>query len=312
MRSLITGATGFVGRRLLKELSARGPKEPPIVLSRDRQRAERDLSAYGVRALRWNLLTELAPAEALAGVDAVFHLAGESVAEGRWTSAKKIRLRDSRIVGTRNLVAALAQAAQKPQVLVSASAIGYYGDRGEELLEESSPPQSDFLGELCQAWEREALAAEALGIRVVTIRIGIVLGEGGGALARMLTPFYLGLGAPLGSGNQWMSWIHVGDLARLMVFAAEHEQLRGAVNGVAPSPVTNRQFTKVLGKVLSRPTIFPPVPGFMLRLMFGEFGQILLHSQRVQPKAALAAGFAFQFPELEPALRDILKKQGCP
>lgn len=302
MKALVTGATGFVGRQLLKLL------DHPIVLSRDGANAQAELSAYRVKAFSWDPAEEPAPARAFEGVDAVFHLAGEPVAEGRWTAAKKNRLRESRVLGTKNLVKALSQLPTKPKVLVSASAVGYYSDRGEEVLDETRPPENDFLGELCQAWEREAQEAEKLGIRVVTVRVGIVLGQNGGALAKMLPPFRFGLGAPLGSGRQYMPWIHIEDLVRLMVFAAEHENVRGPANGVGPLPVTNREFTKTLGKVLSRPTILPPVPRFMLNLMFGEFGQILLHSQRVVPKKALEAGFEFRFSELEPALRDVLKK----
>lgn len=302
MHALVTGATGFVGRRLLKQL------DQPVVLSRNQAKAVKELAEFHITAYQWDPAREPAPAKAFQGIDTAFHLAGDPVAEGRWTAAKKARLRESRIAGTKNLVKTLSELAVRPKVLVSASAVGYYSDRGEEVLDESAAPRDDFLGDLCQAWEREAMEAEKLGIRVVTVRVGIVLGEKGGALAKMLPPFYLGLGAPLGSGRQFMPWIHIEDLVRLMVFAAEHDQVRGPVNGVGPQPVTNREFTKTLGNVLSRPTIFPPVPGFMLKLMFGEFGQILLHSQRVIPQKALDAGFQFQFAELGPALRDVLKK----
>lgn len=302
MRALVTGATGFVGHRLLAHLPS------AVVLSRDGSRAEKELAQFNVKAFSWNPQSEPAPAAAFDGVDAVFHLAGESVASGRWTSAKKIRLRESRIAGTRNLVATLSKLSIKPKVLVSGSAVGYYGDRGDELLEESAAPAGDFLAELCQAWEREALSAREHGIRVVMVRTGIVLGEKGGALAKMLTPFYLGAGAPLGSGRQFMPWIHIEDLVRMMLFAAEHEGVHGPLNGAAPHPVTNREFTKALGRAVRRPTFMPPVPGFMLRLMFGEFGSILLHSQRAVPKAAEQAGFKFNFPDLEPALHDIFKK----
>ena len=301
MRALVTGATGFVGRRLLKHL------DRPVVLSRNAAKAQSELARFDVLSIAWDPAREPAPAKAFDGIDTVFHLAGEPVAEGRWTAAKKARLRDSRILGTQNLVKTLSELPTRPKVLVSASAVGYYSDRGEEVLDESASPRDDFLGELCQAWEREALAAEPLGIRVVPVRVGIVLGERGGALARMQTPFYLGMGAPLGNGRQYMPWIHIEDLVRMMLFAAEHDQVRGPLNGVSPNPVTNREFTKTLGRVLSRPTFMPPVPGFMLKLMFGEFGQILLHSQRAVPKRALEAGFHFQHPQLEPALREILK-----
>jgi uncharacterized protein len=301
MRALVTGATGFVGRRLLARL------REPVVLSRDGAKAEHNLAPFGVKAFSWNPILEPPPAEAFDGIDAVFHLAGESVASGRWTSAKKVRMRESRIAGTRNLVSALAALPVKPRVLVSASAVGFYGDRGDEILTESSSPAGDYLAELCQAWEREARGAEAHGIRVVMLRIGIVLGRKGGALAKMLTPFYLGAGAPLGSGRQYMPWIHLEDLVGMMLFAAEHDQVHGPWNGTAPSPVTNREFTNSLGRAIHRPTFLPPVPPFMLRVLFGEFGSILLGSQRALPKAAEEAGFKFAYPELEPALQDIFK-----
>jgi uncharacterized protein (TIGR01777 family) len=302
MRALVTGATGFVGHRLLAHL------QKPVVLSRNGAKAEKELAQLSVKAFSWNPTQEPAPTEAFDGVDAVFHLAGESVASGWWTSAKKVRMRESRIGGTRNLVATLAALPAKPKVLISASAVGYYGDRGDEILTESSSPAGDYLAELCQGWEREARGAEAHGIRVAMIRIGIVLGEKGGALAKMLTPFYLGAGAPLGSGRQYMPWIHIEDLVRMMLFAAEHEQVHGPLNGSAPSPVTNREFTKALGRALQRPTFMPPIPRFMLRLMFGEFGNILLTSQRAIPKAVEQAGFKFDYPELEPALQSIFKR----
>ncbi len=302
MRALVTGATGFVGQRLLALL------QQPVVLSRDGARAEMELAKFGVKAFSWNPTQKRPPAEAFTGVDAVFHLAGDSVASGRWTSAKKVRMRESRIAGTRNLVATLASLPVKPKVLISASAVGYYGDCGDEVLAESATPAGDYLAELCQGWEREALAAEQHGIRVALIRIGIVLGEKGGALSKMLKPFYVGAGAPLGNGKQYMPWIHIQDLVKLMLFAAENDFVHGPLNGVAPSPVTNREFTKSLGRAICRPTFMPPVPGFMLRLMFGEFGSILLNSQRAIPKAAEQAGFKFDYADLEPALQNIFKK----
>lgn len=303
MRALVTGATGFVGHRLLAHL------QEPVVLSRDAGRAEKELAQFGVKAFSWNPQAEPAPAAAFNGVEAVFHLAGEPVASGRWTSAKKVRMRESRIAGTRNLVETLSKLTVPPAVFVSASAVGYYGDRGDELLDESAPPGADFLAELCQAWEREANAAKAYGIRVVTLRTGIVLGEKGGALAKMLMPFYFGTGAPLGSGRQYMPWIHIEDEVRMMLFAAENPPVIGPLNGSAPNPVTNREFTKALGRALYRPTFMPPVPGFMLRLMFGEFGSILLTSQRAVPKGALSASFEFKYPELQGALADIFGKK---
>jgi uncharacterized protein (TIGR01777 family) len=300
MRTLVTGATGFVGKRLLAKL------ERPVVLSRDGAKAEKSLADFGVKAFSWNVQAEPPPQAAFDGIDAVIHLAGDPVAEGRWTAAKKARIRDSRIIGTRNLVATLAALNHKPSVLVSASAIGYYGSRGDELLDERSSAGNDFLAEVCAGWEREALAAADLGVRVAIVRIGIVLGEKGGALAKMLTPFKLGLGSPLGSGRQYMSWVHIDDLVNEFLFAAREQHVHGPLNGVAPNPVTNREFTKTLGKVLQRPTFMPAVPGFALKTMLGDFGEVLLASQRVQPKAAEAAGFTFRNRDLEPTLRLVL------
>ena len=303
MRALVTGATGFVGRRLLGKLTQ------PIVLSRNAAKAEQSLRSLKVKAFAWEPQAGPPPAAAFAGIDTVFHLAGDPVAEGRWTAAKKARIKDSRVVGTRNLVAGLRALPTRPRVLVSASAVGIYGSRGDEALDEASSHASDFLADVCAGWEREAFAARDLGIRVVPIRVGIVLGAGGGALAKMLTPFRLGLGSPLGSGGQYMPWVHIDDLVELMLFAAREEQANGPLNGVAPHPVTNLEFTKTLGRVLGRPTFMPPVPRFALRTVLGEFADVLLASQRVYPRAAQAAGFTFRFPDLEPALRDILSQQ---
>jgi len=299
MRTLVTGATGFVGPRLLRLL------ESPVVLSRDPDRARRTVGALASRIIRWDPLAGPPPADAFTDVDAVLHLAGESVAEGRWTAAQKARIRDSRVIGTRHLVQGIARAERKPAVLVSASAVGYYGDRGDEELTESAAPAHDFLADVCVEWEREALAAEGSGVRVVMARTGIVLGAGGGALGKMLTPFKLGAGGPLGNGRQWMPWIHVADLARLYVHAADTAAIRGPMNATAPHPVRNAEFTKALGRQLHRPA-FMPAPYIGLRIVFGEFAQVLFASQRVIPKVALDTGFVFQYPELAGALREIL------
>jgi uncharacterized protein (TIGR01777 family) len=301
MRALITGATGFVGKRLLHRLD-----EPAVVLSRNAAKAEKSLAAFNVKAFNWDAENQAAPAEAFDGVDVVFHLAGEPVAEGRWTKEKKRRLRESRVEGTRNLVQTLNQLPKKPRVLISASAVGYYGDRGDEVLTEDAPPREDFLGEICMAWERESHAARQAGIRVVNPRIGIVLGEKGGALGKMLLPFKMGVGSPLGSGKQYMPWIHIDDLVSLMLFAAERESISGPLNATAPHPVTNSEFTKTLGKVLRRPTFMPAPPAFMLKILIGEFADVLLQSQNAVPKRALDAGFQFHYRDLEPALREIL------
>ena len=300
MKALVTGATGFVGPRLLRLL------DKPVVVSRNPDRARQSIGHLAGRIVRWDPLEGPPPPEAFEGIDVVYHLAGESVAGARWTAAQKARIRDSRVVGTRHLVQGIAQAAVKPATLVSASAVGYYGSRGDEELTESAPPADDFLARVCVEWEREALAAADLGVRVVTPRTGIVLGSGsGGALAKMLTPFKLGAGGPLGNGRQWMPWVHVADLARLYVHAADHGEIRGAMNAVAPQPVRNSEFTKALARQLHRPA-FMPAPYLGLRLVFGEFAQVLFASQRVIPKAALDTGFVFQYPELTGALREIL------
>jgi len=300
MRALVTGATGFVGPRLLRLL------DRPVVLSRDPDRARPRIGHLVDRIVRWDPLHGPPPQEAFEGVDAVLHLAGESVAAGRWTTARKAMIRDSRVIGTRNLVQGIVQAATKPRVLVSASAVGYFGDRGDEELTESARPADDFLARVCVEWEQEALAAEKAGVRVALARTGIVLGSGaGGALEKMLTPFRLGAGGPLGNGRQWMPWIHVADLARLYLHAAETMSIVGPMNSVAPNPVRNSEFTKVLARQLHRPA-FMPAPYFGLRLVFGEFAQVLFASQRVIPRVALDTGFVFQYPELAGALREIL------
>ncbi|MGB8852583.1 MAG: TIGR01777 family oxidoreductase [Pirellulales bacterium] len=300
MKALVTGATGFVGPRLLRLL------DKPVVVSRNPDRAKQSIGHLAGRITRWDPLEGPPPPEAFEGIDVVYHLAGESVAGARWTAAQKARIRDSRVVGTRHLVQGIAQAAVKPATLVSASAVGYYGSRGDEELTESAAPADDFLARVCVEWEREALAAADLGVRVVTARTGIVLGSGsGGALAKMLTPFKLGAGGPLGNGRQWMPWVHVADLARLYAHAADHAEIRGPMNAVSPQPVRNSEFTKALARQLHRPA-FMPAPYLGLRLVFGEFAQVLFASQRVIPKVALDTGFTFQYPDITSALREIL------
>ena len=300
MKALVTGATGFVGPRLLRLL------DKPVVVSRNPDRARQSIGHLAGRIVRWDPMEGPPPPEAFEGIDVVYHLAGESVAGARWTTAQKARIRDSRVVGTRHLVQGIAQAATKPATLVSASAVGYYGSRGDEELTESASPADDFLARVCVEWEQEAMAAARLGVRVVTARTGIVLGSGsGGALAKMLTPFKLGAGGPLGNGRQWMPWIHVADLARLYVHADDHGEIRGPMNSVAPNPVRNSEFTKALGRQLHRPA-FMPAPYLGLRIVFGEFAQVLFASQRVIPRVALDTGFTFQFPDITSALREIL------
>jgi hypothetical protein len=242
----------------------------------------------------------------LASVDAVVHLAGENIVGRRWTPAFKNKIRDSRLQPTKALCQTLADLETKPSVLVSASAIGYYGDRGAEQVDESSPPGTGFLADVCRDWEAATQPARDADIRVVNLRIGFVLAKEGGGLAKMLTPFRFGLGGFVGSGRQYMSWIAIDDLVRAIQFALSAAALMGPVNATAPAPVTNREFTKTLGRVLKRPTIFP-MPSFAARLAFGEMADaILIGGARVEPRALQAAGFTFAYPQLEVALRHIL------
>jgi uncharacterized protein (TIGR01777 family) len=271
------------------------------VLTRDPDRAQSLLGA-GVQAFPWEPEAGPPPPDCFRDIDVVFHLAGESVGEGRWTAEKKKRITSSRVRGTRHLVSGIEATHPRPAVLVSASAIGYYGDRGEEVLDESAQPGGDFLAQVCQAWEAEAARARSLGLRVVVPRIGLVLGKDGGALARMLLPFKLGLGGRLGSGRQWVSWIHLDDLAGLLLHAARKPEINGPMNAVTPGAVTNREFTRVLAAVLKRPAIFS-VPAPLLRLALGEFASVLLASQRITPRIALETGYQFRYPALEDALR---------
>ena len=300
MKVLVTGATGFVGRRLCETLHGRG--DAVAVLSRDAEAAKRKVSAIET-AYSWNPGDEPAPVESLAGVDAVVHLAGETVVGG-WSEAKKHAIRYSRVIGTRNLVAGIAQAESKPKVMVSASAIGFYGDRGEEELTEQSTPGDDFLADISIAWEEEARKVESLGVRLARVRIGVVLGPGGGALGAMLLPFKLGAGGPLGSGHQWWSWIHRDDLVGLMLHLIDHD-LSGAFNGTAPAPARQKDFARTLGRVLHRPA-FMPAPAFALKIAMGGFATELLSSKKVLPQATLASGYPFQHPDIEAALRNVL------
>jgi uncharacterized protein len=297
MNITISGASGLVGRRLLQVLGA--ASHNLHVLSR---RPGTNLP-NGVRLSVWDL-GGLPPPASLESADAVVHLAGEPVAQ-RWTTDAKRRIRESRVIGTQRLVEALSRLQRPPGALVSASAVGYYGSRGDEILTESSPPASGFLPEVCVEWERAAQQASSLGIRVAIIRIGVALDARGGALGRMLAPFRTGIGGRIGSGRQWMSWIHAGDLAELFRFLIEGD-LGGIFNGVAPFPVVNAEFTRELARALNRPAVVP-VPEFALKLLFGEMAQILLDSQRATPRAAEAAGFRFRFPQIGPALADLLR-----
>jgi uncharacterized protein len=297
MRALVTGATGLIGRHLLGRL------ENPVVLTRNPDEARRRLG--NIEAHAWNPESSPAPADALRGVDVVFNLAGEPVFEGRWTDEKKRRIRDSRVAGTHNLVSALALLETRPKVLVSASAVGYYGDRGDQELDETSTPGRDFLAQVCVDWEREAMAAEPLGVRVVCVRIGIVLAPGGGALAPMLTPFRMGIGGRLGNGRQWMPWIHINDMAGLLLQASRNDGIHGPMNAVAPRPVINLDFTRALAHAVHRPAMLP-VPRMALRLALGEVSGILIASERVLPRVAEHSGYVFEHPDLAGALDDVI------
>jgi uncharacterized protein (TIGR01777 family) len=301
MRVTLTGATGLIGTRIVAALARRG--DEVTVLSRDPHRARTQLGS-GIEAVAWNPLGEPAPAGALAGRNGVIHLAGERV-DQRWSATAKERIRTSREVGTANLVAGLRSADPRPRALVSASAVGYYGAHGDEEIPESSPPGSDFLAEVCVAWERAAQAASELAMRVAVVRTGIVLDPDGGALARMLPPFRAGVGGPVAGGRQWMPWIHVDDLVGLYVAALDRDDWNGPLNGAAPIPVTNKDFSKALGRALHRPAI-APVPALALRALYGEMAQIVTTGQRAVPQRPLALGYAYAHPDLDAALRSAL------
>lgn len=299
MKVVVTGATGFVGKVIVRRLLEAG--DEVIVLTRNVAKAAITLGS-SCKYFQWENTNELAPKEAFEGADGVINLMGESISE-RWTEERKKAMHDSRIIGTRNLVAAISAVTAKPKVLVSTSAIGIYGDRGSEEINESSKLADDFLATLCREWEAEANKATESGLRVVDIRVGIVLGKGGGALAKMLPIFKLGGGGPLGTGQQYMSWIHIEDLASMYIEALQNDSIKGAVNGTAPYPARNFDFTKALGKTLHRPT-FLPAPAFALKFVFGDMSQILLGGQKVLPTKFSEAKFKYRYPTLEIALKD--------
>ena len=300
MKILVTGSSGLIGSALVPLLTSQGQSVTRLVRSKP---------TPGEAGIYWDPSTKTIDTLSLEGFDAVVHLAGENIAAGRWTAKQKARIRDSRVKGTRLLAESLARLARRPAVLLCASAIGYYGDRGEEVLQESSPSGSGFLAEVCREWEAAAEPAARSGIRVVNLRMGVVLSLKGGALATMLLPFRLGVGGRIGDGKQYMSWIAIDDVVGAFSFALRSAALSGPVNVVAPNPVTNAEFTKTLGRVLGRPTVFP-MPAFAARLAFGEMADaLLLASARLDPAKFLATGFKFRFTELEPALRHILGKE---
>jgi len=293
MHVLVTGATGLVGRPLLRALAAAG--HAVTAVSRTPGRAP-------LRAVGWDEVPDV-----ISEVDAVVNLAGEPVAAGRWTDERKHAIRASRVDATRALVQAMRGAAKRPSVLINASATGYYGPCGDEVVDEAHAAGGDFLAGVCRAWEAEAAAAEALGVRVVRLRTGIVLSADGGALGRMLAPFRACLGGPIGSGKQWMPWIHVDDECGLVVAALAGDTWRGAVNATAPEPVRNRDFAHALGRALDRPAVLP-LPGIVLRVALGEMATILLTGQRAVPAAALQYGYDFKHPTLPEALADCLAR----
>lgn len=315
MRVTVTGATGLIGPQLVKALRARG--DEVTVLTRDPERALSNLERFTdpdagdgpatrLEAIQWDLLSEPAPSAALAGRDAVAHLAGENVAQ-RWTDSAKRSIRESRTTGTAHLVQGLASLdeSERPATLVSSSAIGYYGAHGDEPIDEEAPPADTFLGQICRAWEAEAIVAEQLGLRVVRVRTGVVLDSGGGALGKMLPPFKLGVGGPVAGGRQYISWIHTDDLVGIMLAAIDNGQWRGPVNATAPEPQRNRDFSKALGRALHRPSIFP-VPSAALGLLYGEMAEIVTTGARVLPARPLVLGYEFRYPQLEPALHAAL------
>jgi uncharacterized protein (TIGR01777 family) len=306
MKVVVSGATGLVGRALVKSLLAEGHTVTKLVRG-----GAQEFRAPNTTAVRWAPERGQLDAEALEGHDAIVHLAGEPVSEGRWTAEKKRRIIDSRVESTRLLSETLARLIAKPRVLVAASAIGFYGDRGAELLDETSGSGRDFLSEVGRGWEAATEPAGAAGVRVVNLRIGIVLDGQGGALVKMLKPFKLGLGGRIGSGRQYMSWIALEDLISVIRRAILDERLSGPVNAVAPHPVTNEEFTRTLGRVLNRPTVFA-VPAFALRLAFGEMADaLLLSSARVYPRRLEAIGFEFAYTDLEAALRHALQGEAA-
>jgi uncharacterized protein len=297
MNYLITGATGFIGNQVIDQLLAHGHGVNYL--------ARRGSSRLDGRAAfhPWNI-NEEPPLDSVPRLDAVIHLAGEPVAQ-RWNAEVKKRIYESRVIGTRNLVSAISRLKYKPSVLVSASAVGYYGARGDEVLTEQSGPGKGFLSEVCVAWEKEAFRAQEYGLRVATARIATVVGKDGGALKKMLPPFEWGIGGKFGDGRQWMSWIHVQDLVELLLFASETPGASGVLNASSPEPVRNEVFTRELANAVHRPAILP-VPKFALRVALGEMSGFLFDSLRVQPEATERAGFQFRYPTLRETLRNVL------
>jgi len=300
MKILVIGATGLIGRSVCRALTEEGHKVSAVSRS-----SAKSPGLVAAEFHQWNSQAgPLSPA-AIEAVDAVVNLAGEPIDARRWSDQQKKLIRDSRVVTTRNLVEGLRSVDRPPGVLVNGSAVGFYGDRGDEQLDESSARGRGFMSEICEEWERESLRATEAGIRVVQVRTGVVLSAEGGALKKMMAPFKLGIGGPLGSGKQWFPWIHIGDIVGIFRHSIYTATLAGPVNGVAPKPVTNAEFTRELGRALHRPA-FLPVPEMALKVLMGEMSSVLFGSVRVVPKAALASGYKFQHPSLAEALADLL------
>lgn len=298
MKVAISGVSGLVGAALRESITSDGHEVIAI---------SRQSSLPPLKTITWDVENKRFDASGLENVDAVVHLAGEPVAQ-RWNDARKQAIRDSRVDSTRLLVEGLKSLKNPPKLLLSASAVGFYGDGGDAELDESSPPGEGFLADVCQEWEKATMEALGIGIRAACMRTGIVLSTNGGALPQMLLPFKLGIGGPVGSGSQWMPWIHIDDIVGAYRFVIDNDDLVGAVNATAPNPETNADFAKALGKALHRPA-FMPAPAFGLKVLFGEMAEILLEGQRALPKKLLKAGYDFKYPQLQKALEDVIEKQ---
>jgi len=301
MKVLITGATGLVGKILCAALSTRGHELRVLTRDVEKAKASLDLPA---QFYVWDAAREKVPAEAVQGIEWVFHLAGDGIADSRWTDERKKQIYDSRVLGSQNLMASL-EGVETLKFILSASAIGYYGDCGELDLDERAQAGDDFLSRVCVDWEKAILSPNLPGVRRAITRIGVVLDRHGGALKKLIPVFQMGLGGPLGSGEQWMSWIHLRDLVNLMLYIADHPTMEGPINAVSPHPVRNADFGKALGKALHRPAILK-TPVFALKLTVGELADFIVSSQKCVPSKALDAGFDYQFPRIENAFEDIV------
>ena len=301
MKVLITGGTGFIGKKLIRALHDKNHEI--LVLTTNPVSAAFHIPVH-CEIHEWNPEINAITPDILKEVDAVINLAGENIANGRWSTTQKHKITESRIFSVRRLVEAMSYLDKKPEVFVSASAIGFYGNRENEVLDEMSPSGNGFLSEVCQEWENEIFTAKSLGVRTLAFRLGMVLGHDGGALNKMLPPFKFGLGGQLGNGSQWMSWIHIDDLVNMLVDAIETPSQKGIYNAVSPKPIQNKNFTKVLGGVVKRPTLFP-VPGFVLKMGLGELSDLLLDSQNVSAQKIMKTGFTFKYPDLKDALEEV-------